>query len=134
MQKCVASDGRYAVFLVLFGYAPYPPPPGPQPAVVPLEDLALFVDLKNGDAAALRLAHTRALEELHRFVDFGDSGVYIRGVAGGGTSGVLVNNTLVVSKTFYAIRVKLDPARLKTPQPLEYVSGTFVRVPQAESR
>lgn len=141
-MSCVASDGRYAVFLaeVVGSSCPAHPPPC-KPVTCTLEIFSLrylvFVDLRSGEAVALPLliseyrqweAAEEIAEELSRYIVFSSDGVYLRGAPLGGR--VQLGDLGVGTEwDVFTIPVKLDPAKLRIGQPVEAVNGTMVKVP-----
>lgn len=152
-KACVASDGKYAVFLAELTYGRCSVRPcdvlweswktGAVPAcsaVAYLGYYLLFVDLETGEALAAPLYTVSedgvispawgvaAGDVLGQYVVLGRGGVYMRGVVT--DRGVRIGNTsLVMSTGFVTLRVKIDRAKLRPSQPVGPFGGTLIKIP-----
>ncbi|RFA94962.1 hypothetical protein [Pyrobaculum aerophilum] len=139
-SACVASDGRYAVFLASVPEPSEPRGCGARTLAIGLQPIIVVVDLRTGDAALLHFwFHVNNTAQfvnysqpppwydpatlpatLSRFVVFGEDGVYLRNAT--------EPFALVILRDFYAARVSVDKSALTVSGPVERASGVFVKV------
>ncbi|HII46304.1 MAG: hypothetical protein QW610_06305 [Pyrobaculum sp.] len=140
-SACVASDGRYAVFLASVPEPSEPRGSGASTLAIRLQPIIVVVDLRTGDAALLHFwFHVNNTAQfvnysqpppwydpatlpatLSRFVVFGEDGVYLRNAT--------EPFALVIIRDFYAARVSVDKSALTVSGPVERASGVFIKVP-----